>query len=154
MSTYELLDELEAGELSVAFEGEEPETVLEWAIERFSPRIGVSTAFQIDGVAIIDMTYRIDPEVRIFSVDTGRLPAYDIFVRGSLGPDPAIARPVFRRVPSDGLEAAVEGLIRGWLDGRRGESFTEFQRRLSDEELGVLAQLEPARSRREVEAAA
>src|SRR5437867_31320 len=54
MSTYELLDELEAGELSVAFEGEEPETVLEWAIERFSPRIGVSTAFQIDGVAIID----------------------------------------------------------------------------------------------------
>src|SRR5207247_11190849 len=75
MSTYELLDELEAGELSVAFEGEEPETVLEWAIERFSPRIGVSTAFQIDGVAIIDMAYRIDPEIRIFSVDTGRLPA-------------------------------------------------------------------------------
>jgi phosphoadenosine phosphosulfate reductase len=75
MSTYELLDELEAGELSVAFEGEEPETVLEWAIERFSPRIGVSTAFQIDGVAIIDMAYRIDPEIRIFTVDTGRLPA-------------------------------------------------------------------------------
>jgi phosphoadenosine phosphosulfate reductase len=75
LSTYELLDELEAGELSVAFEGEEPETVLEWAIERFSPRIGVSTAFQIDGVAIIDMAYRIDPEIRIFSVDTGRLPA-------------------------------------------------------------------------------
>jgi phosphoadenosine phosphosulfate reductase len=74
MSTYELLDELEAGELSVAFEGEEPETVLEWAIERFSPRIAVSTAFQIDGVAIIDMAYRIDTEIRIFSVDTGRLP--------------------------------------------------------------------------------
>ena len=66
-----------------------------------------------------------------------------------------IARPVFRRVPSDGLEAAVEGLIRGWLDGRdEDESFTEFQRRLSDEELGELARLEPARSRREVEAAA
>jgi phosphoadenosine phosphosulfate reductase len=75
VSTYELLDELEAGELSVAFEGEEPETVLEWAIERFSPRIAVSTAFQIDGVAIIDMAYRIDPEIRVFSVDTGRLPA-------------------------------------------------------------------------------
>ena len=84
-----------------------------------------------------------------------RLSAYDIFVRGSLGPDPAIARPVFRRVPSDGLEAAVEGLIRGWLDGRGdGESFTDYQRRLSDEELGALALLEPARNRREVEAAA
>ncbi len=74
MSTFELIDELEAGELSVEFEGEEPETVLEWAIERFSPRISVSTAFQIDGVVIIDMAYRIDPEIRIFSVDTGRLP--------------------------------------------------------------------------------
>ena len=82
--------------------------------------------------------------------DGRRLSAYDIFVRGSLGPDPAIARPVFRRVPSDGLEAAVEGLIRGWLDGRGdGESFTDYQRRLSDDELGMHAQLEPARSRRD-----
>jgi sulfite reductase (ferredoxin) len=81
-----------------------------------------------------------------------RLPAYDIFVRGSLGPDPAIARPVFRRVPSEGLEEAVEGLISGWLDGRRdGESFTDFQRRLTDDELGAIARLEPARSRREAE---
>jgi phosphoadenosine phosphosulfate reductase len=74
VSTYELIDELEAGELSVAFEGEEPEVVLEWALERFSPRIALSTAFQIDGVALIDMLYRIDPEIRVFSVDTGRLP--------------------------------------------------------------------------------
>ena len=36
MST-ELFDELEAGELSVEFEGEEPETVLEWALERLRP---------------------------------------------------------------------------------------------------------------------
>ena len=84
MSTYELLDELEAGELSVAFEGEEPETVLEWAIERFSPRIGVSTAFQIDGVAIIDMAYRIDAEIHVFSVDTGRLPVETLEFADSL----------------------------------------------------------------------
>jgi phosphoadenosine phosphosulfate reductase len=83
VSTYELLDELEAGELSVAFEGEEPEAVLDWAIERFSPLIGVSTAFQIDGVAIIDMAYRIDREIHVFSVDTGRLPAetHDLIAR-------------------------------------------------------------------------
>src|SRR5439155_22787982 len=87
--------------------------------------------------------------------DGPRLSAYGIFGRGSLGPDPAIARPVFRRVPSDGVEAAVEGLIRGWFDGRLdGESFTEFQRRLSDEELGAIAQLERVRNRREVEAVA
>ena len=74
MSTYELIDELEAGELSVAFEGEEPETLLVWALDRFAPRIALSTAFQIDGVALIDMCYRIDPEIRVFSVDSGRLP--------------------------------------------------------------------------------
>ena len=74
MSTYELLDELEAGELSVQFEGEEPQALLEWAIEEFSPRIAISAAFQADDVALIDMAYKIDPNVRIFTVDTGRLP--------------------------------------------------------------------------------
>ena len=45
--------------------------MLEWALERFSPRIAISTAFQIDGVAVLDMAYEIDPEIRVFSVDTG-----------------------------------------------------------------------------------
>src|SRR5438046_7704100 len=74
VSSVELIDELEAGELSVEFEGEEPEAVLEWALERFSPRIALSTAFQIDGVALLDMAHSIDPGIKVFSVDTGRLP--------------------------------------------------------------------------------
>ena len=74
MSTYELIDELEAGELSVEFEGIEPQELLAWALDRFSPRIGLSTAFQIDGVALLDMAYEIDPTIKVFSVDTGRLP--------------------------------------------------------------------------------
>src|SRR5438477_8355080 len=74
MSTYEVIDELEAGELSVEFEGEDPQVALEWAIDRFSPRLAISAAFQAEDVALIDMAYRIDPNVRIFSVDTGRLP--------------------------------------------------------------------------------
>src|SRR6266581_5844788 len=74
MSTYELLDELEAGELSIRFEGEEPQALLEWAIGEFSPRLALSAAFQADDVALIDMAYRIDPAVRVFTVDTGRLP--------------------------------------------------------------------------------
>jgi ferredoxin-nitrite reductase len=81
-----------------------------------------------------------------------RIPAYDIFVRGSLAPAPAIGRPLFRRVATEKLEGAVEGLVRGWLDERtESETFTEFQRRLSDDELGALAGLEPARSRRDME---
>ena len=70
----DLLDDLEAGELSVEFEGQEPRELLEWALERFAPRVAVSTAFQIDGVALIDMAYELDPAIEIFSVDTGRLP--------------------------------------------------------------------------------
>jgi phosphoadenosine phosphosulfate reductase len=75
VSSVELIDELEAGELSVEFEGEDPEVAIEWALERFSPRIGISTAFQLDGIAVLDMAYQIDPNVQVFSVDTGKLPA-------------------------------------------------------------------------------
>src|SRR3954463_10158611 len=74
MSTFELIDELEAGELSIEFEGEEPEALLEWGIERFAPGLAISTSFQIDSVVLIDMAYEIDPTVPVFSVDTGRLP--------------------------------------------------------------------------------
>ena len=72
--SVEFIDELEAGEVSVELEGEEPQYVLEWALDRFAPRIAISTAFQIDGVALIDMAYELDPNVEVFSVDTGRLP--------------------------------------------------------------------------------
>jgi ferredoxin-nitrite reductase len=81
-----------------------------------------------------------------------RRQAYDIFVRGGLGEEAAIGRPLFRRVPTGELEPAVEGLVAGWLAGRRdGESFTGFARRLSDDELGVLAGLEPAKQRQREE---
>jgi sulfite reductase beta subunit-like hemoprotein len=83
-----------------------------------------------------------------------RRQAYDIFVRGSLGPNAAIGRPLFRRVPTQELDSAVEGLIAGWLRGRlESETFPEFARRLDDDELGVLAGLEPARARVREEAA-
>jgi sulfite reductase beta subunit-like hemoprotein len=71
--------------------------------------------------------------------------AYDIFLRGGLGPDAAIARPVFRRVPTEDLNAAVEGLIAGWVG--TDESFRAFTDRLTDEELGALAGLEPAKKK-------
>jgi ferredoxin-nitrite reductase len=84
-----------------------------------------------------------------------RRQAYDIFVRGSLGPEPEIGRSIFRRVPTDEVDAAVEGLIAGWLERREpDETFTAFSRRLTDDELGELAGREPAkgRQREEVEA--
>jgi sulfite reductase beta subunit-like hemoprotein len=87
--------------------------------------------------------------------DGKRVQAYDIFVRGGLAPDAQIGKALFRRVPSAELDAAVAGLIQGWLDGRDGdEPFPAFARRQSDEELGAAAGLEPVKGRvREEEAA-
>ena len=48
-------------------------------------------------------------------------------------------------MPTEELDAAVDGLVHGWLDGRAdGETFTAFTRRLTDDELGALAGVEPA----------
>jgi sulfite reductase beta subunit-like hemoprotein len=80
--------------------------------------------------------------------DGKRRPAYDIFVRGGLGPDATIGRPLFRRVLTEDLNIAVEGLVGGWIDGRQGgETFTAFTRRLGDDDLGVLAGVAPAKGR-------
>ena len=73
--SVDLLDDLEAGELSVEFEGAEPQELLEWAFERFAPAVAISTAFQVDGVALIDMAAELVDEFSVFSVDTGRMPA-------------------------------------------------------------------------------
>ena len=81
--------------------------------------------------------------------------AYDVYLRGALGPRAAIARPVFRRVPTGELDGLVHALVDGWLDRRGdGESLRTFLDRTTDEELGLLVGREPARSRREEAAAA
>ncbi len=74
--------------------------------------------------------------------------AYDIYLRGSLDRPAAIARPVFRRVPTDELDDAVVGLVRGWVDARGdGETFRSFCDRTTDDELASLAGREAARVR-------
>jgi sulfite reductase beta subunit-like hemoprotein len=83
-----------------------------------------------------------------------RRQAYDLLLRGGLGPDAAIARPVFRRIPAEDLADTVTGLLDGWLQQREGdESFRAFCDRMSDDQLGLLAGREPAKSRREEVAA-
>jgi sulfite reductase beta subunit-like hemoprotein len=77
-----------------------------------------------------------------------RRQAYDVFLRGGLGPQAAIARPVFRRVPTEELDETVERLVGGWLAARGdGEDFRTFCDRTSDDELGILVGREPARAR-------
>src|SRR5689334_144895 len=68
-------DEWEVGELSVEYDDHEPQEVIAWALETFAQeRVAICTSFQSDGMAILDMAWRIRPDVRVFTVDTGRLP--------------------------------------------------------------------------------
>ena len=72
--TRDLLDEFEAGQLAVDFDFATPQEVLGWALERWGSQVAISTSFQAEGMALLDMAWRLDPAVRLFTVDTGRLP--------------------------------------------------------------------------------
>ena len=67
-------DDLEIGEIAVELDDQEPEDVIEWALETFDDRIAIVTALQEDGMAVLDMAAQIKPDVRVITVDTGRLP--------------------------------------------------------------------------------
>jgi thioredoxin-dependent adenylylsulfate APS reductase len=63
------------------FEHADARELLAWALERFHPRMAISAAGGVDGMALLDMAWRINPEVRVFTLDTGRLPpeTYTLF---------------------------------------------------------------------------
>lgn len=61
-------------ELASEYEHRPPQAVLAWLLERFESRAAICTSLQADGMAILDMAWRIDPKVRVFTIDTGRLP--------------------------------------------------------------------------------
>jgi thioredoxin-dependent adenylylsulfate APS reductase len=59
---------------AVRFEDASAEELLTWALETFHPRLAISAAGGVDGLALVDMAWRINPDVRVFTLDTGRLP--------------------------------------------------------------------------------
>jgi phosphoadenosine phosphosulfate reductase len=65
----ELLDELR--QASDRLEGETPQTVLRWAVDRFAPRFTMATAFGPEGMTLIHMLAGIAPETPIFNLETG-----------------------------------------------------------------------------------
>jgi len=80
MDHRDLLDEHEAGQLAVELDDSTPQELLAWAMERWGSQLAICTSFQAEGMAILDMAWRIDPKVRLFTVDTGRLhqETYDV----------------------------------------------------------------------------
>jgi thioredoxin-dependent adenylylsulfate APS reductase len=68
------LDDMAVGELGNYFDDAEPQELLEWAFDRFGDRTALVTSFQREGMLLLDMAHRINPRVRVVTVDTGRLP--------------------------------------------------------------------------------
>ena len=69
-----VLDDLEIGEIANELDDQEPEDVIDWALDTFGERLAIVTSFQADGLAILDMAYEVKPDIRVITVDTGRLP--------------------------------------------------------------------------------
>ncbi len=78
--------------------------------------------------------------------DGRRVEAYDVALRGGLGPDAAIGSPLLRRIPTDDLNGALDRLIGSWVAERATRNgaaasytFRTFLGEHSDDELRALA---------------
>ncbi|HYB90637.1 MAG TPA: phosphoadenylyl-sulfate reductase [Candidatus Binataceae bacterium] len=69
-----LIDEAEVREAGLYLENRAAQDVLAWALSRFGRRMAICASFQSEACVLIDMAWRIDPNVRVFTIDTGRLP--------------------------------------------------------------------------------
>jgi phosphoadenosine phosphosulfate reductase len=48
-----------------------PRAVLEWAVQRYFPRLTLATAFGAEGCVLIHLLAEIEPRVRVFNLETG-----------------------------------------------------------------------------------
>lgn len=74
MTIREELDEEGVHQLAEDFERRNAEDTIRWALEKFGSRAAICTSFQAEGMVILDVATRIDPGVRVFTIDTGRMP--------------------------------------------------------------------------------
>lgn len=58
------------GKLQAVAESWRPERVLEWAFDTFGARVAISSAFGVEGMAVIDMASRVRRSFRLFTLDT------------------------------------------------------------------------------------
>jgi ferredoxin-nitrite reductase len=74
-----------------------------------------------------------------------KLEAYEIYLRGGLGEDATIGRPLLRRVPTAEAADYVERLVGAYLQEREpDENFQAFAKRKTDEELIAIGSGQPA----------
>ncbi|MBI3332893.1 MAG: phosphoadenylyl-sulfate reductase [Candidatus Omnitrophica bacterium] len=74
MPTAQAWNENSVSEVAKRLESKDAEGVLRWGVETFFPRIGFASSFGAEDVVVIDILMKINREVTIFTLDTGRLP--------------------------------------------------------------------------------
>lgn len=78
----EVAEKLDIGRVNKDLQTKSPQEVLEWALNEFHPNIALAWSGAED-IAVADMMIKINPEARIFTLDTGRLnpETYDLIDR-------------------------------------------------------------------------
>src|SRR3989304_7609321 len=66
--------------LNQEFRTKSPEEALLWTLDNLHTNVGLASSFGAEDVVVIDMMIRINPEARVFTLDTGRLnqETYDV----------------------------------------------------------------------------
>jgi thioredoxin-dependent adenylylsulfate APS reductase len=95
-----------------------PQQLLRWALDRFGTRFAIATSFQKEGMVIVDMASRLSGGVRVFTLDTGRLPRETVdmiaTVRNRYGIEVEVVQPdpaeVDQMVSQHGLDLFYESV--------------------------------------------
>ncbi len=53
--------------------GEDPQAVVAWAVDRFTPELALACSFSVEDVVVAHLLKQVWPEARVFALDTGRL---------------------------------------------------------------------------------
>jgi phosphoadenosine phosphosulfate reductase len=54
--------------------GAPAEEILRWGLATYGKSLAIASSFSLEDCVVIDMAWRIDKSVRVFALDTGRLP--------------------------------------------------------------------------------
>ena len=74
MTRLRRLSREEAADADRHFATAAPQDLLAWGLEQFHPRMSLASSFGAEDVVLIDMLLKINPQGRIFTLDTWRLP--------------------------------------------------------------------------------
>ena len=70
-------------QIGIAAESWKPEEVLAWAFDTYGENVAIATGFGVEGMALLDMASRVNPDLKVFTGDTEFLfpETYDLMDR-------------------------------------------------------------------------